>query len=51
MSEKTKEQLEEQLRVNDLLKEERRISDMSYAKKIVEIILFSMIGMFCIAII
>lgn len=44
MSEKTKEQLEEQIRIEERLKQERDLSDRSYAKKLVEIIVFGMVG-------
>lgn len=51
MSDKTKKQLEEEIRVDCRLKEEREISDKTYARKIVETILFTLIGMFCVAVI
>ena len=51
MSDKTKKELEEEIRVDCRLKEEREISDKSYARKIAETILFTLIGMFCIAIV
>ena len=51
MSEKTKEQLEEQIRVEERLKQEREVSDKTYARKIAETILFTLVGMFCIAVV
>lgn len=51
MTEKTREQLEEILRVEEITKREREISDRMYARKIAETILFSLVGMFCIAIV
>lgn len=51
MVDKTKEQLEDRLETLDLLKEERRISDVCYAKKIAETAIFTLIGLFCLAIV
>ena len=45
MSNKTREQLEEQIRVNEILKKEREISNASYAPMIVKVIVFSMTGL------
>lgn len=45
MSEKTKEQLEQELRVRDLLDEERKKSNEAYAIKLVEKIVFVLVGM------
>ena len=45
MSEKTKEQLEELIRVDGLLKEHRKESDTLYAPIIVKVIVFSLCGM------
>ena len=42
--EKTKEQLEEQIRVEERLKEEREVSDGKYAPIIVKAIVFGMVG-------
>lgn len=41
---KTKQQLEEEIRVEDRLKQEREVSDKSYARKLVEMIVFGMVG-------
>lgn len=45
MSDKTREQLEEQIRVNELLKKEREVSNVSYAPMIVKVIVFAMTGL------
>lgn len=44
---KTKEQLEDEISVRCKLDEERRISDLLYAKKIVERIVYGAIGLIC----
>ena len=48
---RTKEQLEEEIRVRDLLEKEREISDKCYARKIAETILFGLVAMFCLAVV
>ena len=42
--EKTREQLEEEIRIENRLKEEREISNSCYAPIIVKVIVFSMVG-------
>lgn len=49
MTEKTKEQLEEQIRVNDLLKEHREESNLLYAPIIVKVIVFGLCTLFLTA--
>ena len=44
MSEKTKEQLEEQIRVEKVLKEHREESNLLYAPMVVKIVVFGMVG-------
>lgn len=49
--EKTKEQLENKLETLDLLKEERKVSDESYAVKLVEKIVFGLVAATAVAVI
>lgn len=49
MEEKTKEQLLEELALEKRLKEERELSNKSYASKIVEVIVFTILGTISLA--
>ena len=49
MTEKTKEQLETELKMIKLLKQEREESNKSYAPIIIKTIVFGFIGLICIA--
>lgn len=51
MENKTKEQLENKLETIELLKDERKISDDSYAVKLVEKIVFGIIAAATVAVI
>ena len=51
MPNKTKNQLEEQIRVDCRLKEERELSDKFYAEKRVQIVVYTFVGMALIALI
>jgi hypothetical protein len=51
MSDKTKEQLEEEIRVRNLLDAERCVSDGKYAPIIIKTIVFSFVGMALIALV
>lgn len=48
MSDKTKEQLENEIELGNCLKEERKESDKLYAKIIVQTIVFTMLGLIAI---
>jgi hypothetical protein len=49
MVDKTREQLEDAIDVDRKLKEEREISDKSYAVKVVEYIVFAIVGTIAMA--
>lgn len=51
MEDKTKEQLQSELDILNKLKEERRISDNSYAIKLVEKIVFGVMAAIAVAVI
>lgn len=48
---KTKEQLAEELRMRDILQAERQVSDKKYAIKLVETIVFILVGLLATAVI
>lgn len=50
MSEKTKEQLEQEICVLKALEEERKMSDSKYAIKLIETIVFTLIGALALAV-
>ena len=48
---KTLEELKEEIRVNQILKEERKLSDESYAIKLAQHAIFALITFICLAVI